>query len=83
MTPNVDSLLCFFWTYTWTARSLHRSGLVRVKLQNKELDSAIGVISPLWDWGKGIYLYMHITYKYTRMFMCFIADDAKHDEYPS
>lgn len=81
MTPNVDSLLCFFWTYL--DRALAPS--FRVALQNKELDSAIGVTSPLWDWGKGIYLYMHITEKYNMfmLFMCFMVDNAKHDRYPS
>jgi hypothetical protein len=49
--PNVDSLLCFQGSFGPNLRSLHRSGL-----QNKELDSAIGVRSPLWTGEKG-YIY--------------------------
>jgi hypothetical protein len=74
------SLLCFQGSFGANLRSLHRSGLL-----DKELDSAIGVRFPRFRTGeKGyIYLYMYVTNRYTKVFMCFRADDARRDEYPS
>ena len=68
VTANVDALLSASFgpdLLTWTARSLHRSGL-----QNKELDSAIGVRSPRFGTGEKGYLYLYmyiIAYQYNKV----------------
>jgi hypothetical protein len=62
------------------SRSFHRSGL-----QNKELDSAIGVRSPRSRFRTGekgyfeIFVHICITFQYNTVFMGFMDDHAKRD----